>query len=76
MPLAAGPLAFAREYLQGTEPFFVLNSDIICEFPFEYSLSLSLAFSVSISFSISPAVTLTIFSVSLLQVPQELDQIP
>jgi mannose-1-phosphate guanylyltransferase len=31
----AGPLALAREHLDGTEPFFVLNSDIICEFPFE-----------------------------------------
>eukprot|EP00123_Amoebidium_parasiticum_P008992 comp19138_c0_seq1/m.21792 comp19138_c0_seq1/g.21792 ORF comp19138_c0_seq1/g.21792 comp19138_c0_seq1/m.21792 type:complete len:335 (-) comp19138_c0_seq1:202-1206(-) len=31
----AGPLALARELLDGTEPFFVLNSDIICKFPFE-----------------------------------------
>jgi mannose-1-phosphate guanylyltransferase len=31
----AGPLALARDLLQGTDPFFVLNSDIICEFPFE-----------------------------------------
>jgi len=30
----AGPLALAREYLQGDEPFFVLNSDVICHFPF------------------------------------------
>uniref|UniRef100_A0A146L0B4 mannose-1-phosphate guanylyltransferase n=1 Tax=Lygus hesperus TaxID=30085 RepID=A0A146L0B4_LYGHE len=32
----AGPLALARDLLTaGTEPFFVLNSDIICEFPFK-----------------------------------------
>jgi len=31
----AGPLALAREYLNDGEPFFVLNSDIICDFPFE-----------------------------------------
>ncbi|TMS38299.1 hypothetical protein L596_005057 [Steinernema carpocapsae] len=31
----AGPLALAKEYLQGNEPFFVLNSDVICEFPFK-----------------------------------------
>ncbi len=32
----AGPLALARDYLQvDNEPFFVLNSDVICEFPFE-----------------------------------------
>nr|XP_038041683.1 mannose-1-phosphate guanyltransferase beta isoform X1 [Anas platyrhynchos] len=31
----AGPLALARELLaEGGEPFFVLNSDVICEFPF------------------------------------------
>jgi mannose-1-phosphate guanylyltransferase len=32
----AGPLAFAKheKYLEGDEPFFVLNSDVICEFPF------------------------------------------
>ncbi|KAI6234605.1 Mannose-1-phosphate guanylyltransferase [Aphelenchoides fujianensis] len=30
----AGPLALAREHLEGDEPFFVLNSDVICEFPF------------------------------------------
>lgn len=31
----AGPLVLARERLVGgaKEPFFVLNSDIICEFP-------------------------------------------
>jgi mannose-1-phosphate guanylyltransferase len=32
----AGPLALARNQLQGDiDPFFVLNSDVICEFPFE-----------------------------------------
>lgn len=32
----AGPLALAKEYFQETyEPFFVLNSDVICDFPFE-----------------------------------------
>ncbi|NWR80869.1 GMPBA guanyltransferase, partial [Centropus unirufus] len=32
---AAGPLALARDLLaEGEEPFFVLNSDVICEFPF------------------------------------------
>ncbi|CAF1025778.1 unnamed protein product [Adineta ricciae] len=32
----AGPLALARDHLQGdNDPFFVLNSDVICEFPFE-----------------------------------------
>lgn len=31
----AGPLALARSILEGDEPFFVLNSDIICEFPFK-----------------------------------------
>jgi len=31
----AGPLALAREHLKGDEPFFVLNSDVICHFPFE-----------------------------------------
>jgi len=31
----AGPLALARDVLsEGDEPFFVLNSDIICDFPF------------------------------------------
>uniref|UniRef100_A0A8C8AEQ7 mannose-1-phosphate guanylyltransferase n=2 Tax=Strigidae TaxID=30459 RepID=A0A8C8AEQ7_9STRI len=31
----AGPLALARDLLaEGGEPFFVLNSDVICEFPF------------------------------------------
>jgi hypothetical protein len=34
---AAGPLALAREHLDAAdgEPFFVLNSDISCEFPFQ-----------------------------------------
>lgn len=32
----AGPLALARDILsEGNEPFFVLNSDIICDFPFK-----------------------------------------
>ncbi len=32
----AGPLALAKKYLQETDDsFFVLNSDVICEFPFE-----------------------------------------
>jgi len=30
----AGPLALAKALLSDGEPFFVLNSDIICEFPF------------------------------------------
>jgi len=30
----AGPLALARDLLNDGEPFFVLNSDVICEFPF------------------------------------------
>lgn len=30
----AGPLALARDKLNDGEPFFVLNSDVICEFPF------------------------------------------
>jgi len=30
----AGPLALAREFLDDGEPFFVLNSDVICTFPF------------------------------------------
>lgn len=31
----AGPLALARELLNvDNEPFFVLNSDVICDFPF------------------------------------------
>lgn len=32
----AGPLALARDLLSASpEPFFVLNSDVICEFPFK-----------------------------------------
>ena len=32
----AGPLALARDILrEGDSPFFVLNSDIICDYPFE-----------------------------------------
>jgi len=31
----AGPLALARQYLSDGEPFFVLNSDVICDFPFD-----------------------------------------
>lgn len=32
----AGPLALARDILaKDDSPFFVLNSDVICEFPFE-----------------------------------------
>lgn len=33
---SAGPLALAKEHLtDDNEPFFVLNSDIICDFPFK-----------------------------------------
>ena len=32
---AAGPLKLAEEILRDGEPFFVLNSDVICNFPFE-----------------------------------------
>lgn len=36
----AGPLALARSILEEEdEPFFVLNSDIICDFPFSDMLS-------------------------------------
>ncbi|XP_059800518.1 mannose-1-phosphate guanyltransferase beta isoform X2 [Hypanus sabinus] len=32
----AGPLALARElFADSSEPFFVLNSDVICDFPFQ-----------------------------------------
>lgn len=32
----AGPLALAKDILNtSSEPFFVLNSDVICEFPFK-----------------------------------------
>lgn len=35
----AGPLALARDILsEDSDPFFVLNSDIICEFPFKQLL--------------------------------------
>ena len=34
--LSAGPLALARDhFMEDKSPFFVLNSDVICEFPFE-----------------------------------------
>lgn len=36
----AGPLALARDILgNGSDPFFVLNSDIICDFPFEQMIA-------------------------------------
>lgn len=37
----AGPLALASKYFAETpeEPFFVLNSDVICEFPFQEMLT-------------------------------------
>jgi len=31
----AGPLALARDILNDGDPFFVLNSDVICDFPFQ-----------------------------------------
>ena len=32
----AGPLALARDHLTvDEEPFFVLNSDVVCDFPFK-----------------------------------------
>eukprot|EP01086_Lenisia_limosa_P016422 TRINITY_DN620_c0_g3_i1.p1 TRINITY_DN620_c0_g3~~TRINITY_DN620_c0_g3_i1.p1 ORF type:complete len:359 (-),score=115.41 TRINITY_DN620_c0_g3_i1:52-1128(-) len=34
----AGPLALARERLNDGDPFFVLNSDVTCEYPFERML--------------------------------------
>lgn len=35
----AGPLALAKRYFEETDdPFFVLNSDVICDFPFEEML--------------------------------------
>lgn len=38
--LTAGPLALAKDYLtEDDEPFFVLNSDVICDFPFHDMLS-------------------------------------
>ena len=43
--IAAGPLALARQYLsQGDEPFFMLNSDVICEFPLEVNEDLRHSF--------------------------------
>ena len=34
--LVAGPLALARKFLEAdSDPFFVLNSDVICGYPFE-----------------------------------------
>ena len=34
--MIAGPLALAKKYFQETsDSFFVLNSDVICDFPFE-----------------------------------------
>ena len=36
---SAGPLALARDLLcDDNEPFFVLNSDVICDFPFQEML--------------------------------------
>jgi hypothetical protein len=35
----AGPLALARELLSDGEPFFVLNSDVTCVFPFRELLA-------------------------------------
>ena len=36
----AGPLALAQQVLaEDNEPFFVLNSDVICDFPFEQLIS-------------------------------------
>ncbi|KAJ3128382.1 Mannose-1-phosphate guanylyltransferase 1 [Nowakowskiella sp. JEL0407] len=36
----AGPLALAKDVLAAdSEPFFVLNSDVVCEFPFEQMLA-------------------------------------
>lgn len=33
--MTAGPLALARKHLQeDNEPFYVLNSDVMCSFPF------------------------------------------
>lgn len=39
----AGPLALARDLLADGEPFFVLNSDVICEFPFADLLAFHIA---------------------------------
>jgi mannose-1-phosphate guanylyltransferase len=35
----AGPLALARDILNDGQPFWVLNSDVICEFPFAATLA-------------------------------------
>lgn len=36
----AGPLALAKDFLtEDDEPFFVLNSDVICDFPFHDMLA-------------------------------------
>jgi len=35
----AGPLAVARDKLNDGDPFFVLNSDVVCEFPFKLLLN-------------------------------------
>ena len=38
---AAGPLGLARKLLEAdSAPFFVLNSDIICDYPFRQMLEL------------------------------------
>jgi mannose-1-phosphate guanylyltransferase len=40
----AGPLSLARDVLGSNDsPFFVLNSDVICEFPFQYLLDFHIA---------------------------------
>jgi len=39
----AGPLALARELLQGNKPFIVLNSDITCLYPFDDLIKFHLA---------------------------------
>ena len=39
LPASAGPLALARDILnEDTDPFFVLNSDVICNYPFKKML--------------------------------------
>lgn len=38
----AGPLALARDVLNDGKPFFVLNSDVICNFPFKDMLEFHL----------------------------------
>jgi len=39
----AGPLSLAREHLYGPDPFFVLNSDVSCEYPFQELLEFHMA---------------------------------